>query len=367
MSDAAAELRKADLMLGAGRFAEATTLIAAVLAAEPDNSRAWSLLAQAHLGTGQLAEALTAANRAVQLEPASSWPHRLRSIAHRRSGQVHDALSAAAEACRLEPHYWMNHLNMAQAALAAADSAGGQNSGLQVAQQASSLARQLAPNEPSVHYVSGQVSRALGDPQSARACFERTLALDPEHSSAVNEIGRLTLEFGKAGDAARHFVHAARISPGQGVYGHNVEVAVARAERSVRTLIRWVIFGSWLVVIAALNISNRTLAVRVVMLAVLAAAAVGIAAWWQVQLRRMPKEARPLFQGGSMLLALGVSLSSLLVGVAVVEFLPGQLRTYLIPVVIIMFVARLAAFNILARGARKRYEQMSQRSSAVQT
>ena len=352
-------------MVAAGRFADAAALIAAVLAADPDNSGAWSLLAQAHLGAGQLTEALAAANRAAQLDPASAWPHRLRSIAQRRGGQIRDALDAAAEACRLEPHHWINHLNMAQAGLAAAELAGGPNSGLEVAQQASSIARQLAPNEPSVHYVSGQISRALGDPEAARAYFEQTLALDPEHSSAVNELGRLTLESGKAGDAARHFVHAARMSPGQSAYGHNVEVAVARAERSVRTLIRWVIYGSWLVVIAALSISQRSLPVRIVMLAVLAAAAVGVAAWWQVQLRRMPKEARPLFRGRSMLLALGVSLSSLLVGVAVVEFVPGQLGNYLLPVVIIMLAARFAAFKILASGARKRYEQISHGSSTV--
>jgi tetratricopeptide (TPR) repeat protein len=361
-----AELSRADVMLGAGRFAEAITLIAAVLAAEPDNGRAWSLLAQAQIGAGQPAEGLAAADRAVQLDPASAWAHRLRSIAQRRTGQPREALDAATEACRLEPHHWMSHLNLAQAALATAGSSpAGDSSGLELAQQASSTARQLAPNEPSVHYVSGQVSRALGDPAAARAHFERTLALDPEHSSAVNELGRLTLEFGKPGEAARHFVQAARIAPGQSVYGHNVEVAVARAERSVRSLVRWVIYGSWLVVIAALAISQRSLGYRIVMLAVLLVAAAGVAVCWRVQLRRMPKEARPLFQGRSMLLALGVSLSSLLAGVAVVEFLPGQLGNYLLPVVLFMLVARFAAFKILRDGARKRYEQISRRSQAV--
>ncbi len=374
MSHIAAQLSRADVMLGAGRFAEAITLIAAVLAAEPDSSRAWSLLAQAQIGAGQPAEGLAAAERAVQLDPASAWAHRLRSIAQRRTGQAREALDAAGEACRLDPHHWMNHLNLAQAALASAASmAGGSTAGrpaadspgLQLAQQASSTARQLAPNEPSVHYVSGQVSRALGESAAARAHFERTLALDPEHSSAVNELGRLTLEFGKPGDAARHFVQAARIAPGQSVYGHNVEVAVARAERSVRSLIRWVIYGSWLVVIAALAVSQRGLTYRLVMLAVLGVAAAGVAVCWQIQLRQMPKEARPLFRGRSMLLALGVSLSSLLAGVAVVEFMPGQLRNYLLPVVLFMLAARFAAFKILRDGARKRYDQISRRSDAV--
>jgi tetratricopeptide (TPR) repeat protein len=365
VSYVAAQLRRADVMLGAGRFSEARTLVAAVLAAEPDNSRAWSLLAQAQIGAGQPAEGLAAADRAVQLDPASAWAHRLRSIAQRRTGQVREALDAAAEACRLDPHQWMNHLNLAQAALAAAGGPAGDSSRLQLAQRASSTARQLAPNEPSVHYASGQVSRALGEPDAARAHFERTLALDPEHSSAVNELGRLTLEFGKPGDAARHFVQAARIAPGQSVYGHNVEVAVARAERSVRSLIRWVIYGSWLVVIAALAVAQRGIAERIVMLAVLGVAAAGVAVCWQIQLRRMPKEARALFQGRSMLLALGVSLSSLLAGVAVVEFMPGQLGNYLLPVVIFMLAARFAAFKILRDGARERYDQISRRSEAV--
>jgi tetratricopeptide (TPR) repeat protein len=365
VSAVTAELTRADVMLSAGRFAEAITLIAAVLAAEPDNSRAWSLLAQAQIGAGQPTEGLAAADRAVQLDPASAWAHRLRSIAQRRTGQPGEALDAASEACRLDPHHWMNHLNLAQAALAAIGSPAGDSSGLQLAQQASSMARELAPNEPSVHYVSGQVSRALGDPAAARAHFERTLSLDPEHSSAVNELGRLTLELGKPGDAAKHFVQAARIAPGQGVYGHNVEVAVARAERSVRSLIRWVIYGSWLVVIAALAVSQRGLAYRIVMLAVLVVAAAAVAVCWQIQLRRMPKEARPLFQGRSMLLALGVSLSSLLAGVAVVEFMPGRLGNYLLPVVVFMLAARFAAFKILRDGARKRYEQISRRSETV--
>lgn len=368
MTDAATALRRADLMLGAGRFAEAIALIAPVVAAEPDNSRAWSLLAQAHIGSGNPAEALAAAERAVQLDPAASWPHRLRSIAQRRTGRKYEAVQSATEACRLEPHHWMNHFNLAQTALDGRTFVyPGGITGLEIAQQASATARSLAPNEPSVHYVSGQVSRASGDAAGAAAHFERALALDPEHSSAINELGRIKLEQGNAGDAARHFVQAARIAPGQGVYGHNVEVAVARAERSVRDLIRWVIYCSWLVVIVALviGVGQRTLTDQIVLLAVLPAAAVAVGAFWRVQLRRMPAEARPLFQGRSMLLALGVSLCSLLVGLSAVAFLPARDGVYLLPVAVLMVVARFAAFRILREGARKRYEQITGRSVTV--
>ncbi len=366
MTDVPAQLRRADVMLGAGRFAEAITLIAPVVAAEPDNSRAWALLAQAQLGAGKPAEGLAAADRAVQLDPGSAWPHRLRSIAQRRTGRNRDAVDTAIEACRLEPHHWMNHFNLAQAALDAPGYVGpGGQSALALARDASVAARELAPNEPSAHYVSGQVSRADGNSDEALAHFQQTLALDPEHSSAINELGRISLERGKAGAAAQHFIQAARIAPGQGVYGHNVEIAVARAERSVRALIRWVIYGSWLVVIVALGFAHRSLAGRIAMLAVVGVAAAAVAVVWQVQLQRMPKQARPLFQSRSMLLALGVSLGSLLAGVAAVEFLPDQAGNYVLFIVIFMLGARFAAFKILRDGARKRYEQITGRSATA--
>jgi tetratricopeptide (TPR) repeat protein len=370
VTDAASALRRADVLLAAGRFAEAITLIAPVVAAEPDNGRAWSLLAQAQLGVGKPAEGLTAAENAVRLDPAASWPHRLRSIALRRTGQRYEAVESANEACRLDPHHWMNHFNLAQTALDGQSFVyPGGVTGLEIARQASAAARALAPNEPSAFYVSGQVSRASGDTAEAIAHFERALALDPEHSSAINELGRIKLEQGNAGDAARHFVHAARIAPGQSVYGHNVEVAVARAERTVRELIRWVIYGSWLVVIVALfiGVGHQTPTEQIALLAILPVSAVAVGVFWRMQLRRMPKEARPLFQGRSMLLALGVSLCSLLVGLAAVAFLPDPDGSYLLPIAALMLVARFAAFRILRDGARRRYKQITSRSATIKS
>lgn len=366
MTEVAAKLGRADLLLGAGRFDEAVAIIAPVVAAEPENTRAWALLAQAQLGAGRPAEGLSAASRAIALDPALAWPHRLRSIALRRTGSGLDAVEAALEACRLEPGHWMNHFNLAQAALSATGYVGpGGLSSLRLAQHASTAARELAPNEPSVHYVCGQVSRVAGDKQAARAHFERTLALDPEHSSAINELGRLKLESGQSAAAAEHFIQAARIEPGQGVYGHNVEIAVARAERSVRSLIRWVIYGSWLVVIAALGVSGRGVAGRLAMLGAVVAAAALVIVAWQIQLRRMPRQARPLFQGRSMLLALAVSLGSLLLGVAAVEFGPRQSGGTLLVIVAAMLAARFAAFKILRDGALRRHEQIVSRSAAA--
>ena len=112
------ELARASAMLDVRRFDEASELLARLVAAEPDSSRAWCLMARAHLGADRYAEAIDAANRAVALDPADEWPHRLASNALVHLGNYPDALRAAYAACRLAPGYWQTHVCVAQAALA---------------------------------------------------------------------------------------------------------------------------------------------------------------------------------------------------------------------------------------------------------
>jgi tetratricopeptide (TPR) repeat protein len=352
------QLQRAKVMIDVGRFPDAIALLAPVIAADPDNGVAWSLLAQAQIGADKPAAALAAANRAGQLSPDTAWPHRLRSVAQRQTGRSHAAVDSAFEACKREPHDWVNHLVLAQAALGAAGYIGpGGTSSLAIAAQASAHARALGPNEAAAHYVSGQVSRAEGDDQAALGYFERTLALDPEHSRALNELGRIRLRRGDSGAAAKHFVQAARIAPAETVYGHNVEIAVAAAERSVRKLVRWVIYGSWLLIVVA-PAASQSLAGQIAVLAAVGVAVAVVAVVWRYQLRRMPDQARPLFQGRSMLLALGVALGALVLAVSAIEFLPGGSQDYWY-LILFMLAARFAAFKILSDGARKRYEQVT--------
>ncbi len=362
-----AQLQRADVMVGLGRHGEAISLLAQVVAAQPDHGEAWGLLAQAQLAAGKPEEGLAAARRAVELSPASAWPHRLLSAALQRTGSKGGSLESAYQACRLEPHHWINHLSLAQAALAARGYVGeGGVSSLTIARQASAAARALGPGEPAVHYVSGQVSRACGDQQGAAEHFKRTLALDPEHSNAVNELGRISLDRGAASEAARHFIQAARIAPDQLAYGHNVDVAVARAERSVRQVVRWIIYGSWLLVILALDAQPRSGVTRAGTLGIVALVALAIAVFWQVQLRRMPQAARPLFQSRSMLLALGIALGSLTAGLIAVEFAPERLGSLIFAAVIVMLAARFAAFRILRSGALKRHRELTARQQPSQ-
>src|SRR6516162_5116541 len=57
---------------------------------------------------------------------------------------------------------------------------------------------------------------------------ERALALDPAHSGALNELGRISLHRGGHPRAASHFIQAARSAPGVSTYGRNAELSVQR-------------------------------------------------------------------------------------------------------------------------------------------
>src|SRR3954469_554580 len=134
------ELARASAMLDVRRFDAASDLLARVVAAEPESSRAWCLMSRAHVGAERYPDAISAANRAVSLDPADEWPHRLASNALVHLGNYPDALRAADEACRLAPGYWQTHVGGARAARP------GRPRG--AAAEAASRARALAPNEP---------------------------------------------------------------------------------------------------------------------------------------------------------------------------------------------------------------------------
>ena len=136
-------------------------------------------------------------------------------------GNHAEALRAAAESRRLAPAYWQTHVCVAQAALAAGQPA--------IAATAAAEARRLAPNEPDVHFLSGKVALARGDLDGARGHQERALALDPAHSGAMNELGRIRLRRHDTVGAIRHFISAARTTPGEHIYSRNIDVVIVRS------------------------------------------------------------------------------------------------------------------------------------------
>lgn len=101
MTEVARDLAQASVLLDLKRYDEAASLLARIVAAEPQDSQAWCLLAGTHLGAGRYEEATAAASRAITLAPFDHWPYQLASIAQRRLGQITEAISSANQACRL--------------------------------------------------------------------------------------------------------------------------------------------------------------------------------------------------------------------------------------------------------------------------
>jgi tetratricopeptide (TPR) repeat protein len=332
-----AELARATTMLDLGRYTEAGRVLARIVAAEPESSRAWCLLARAHLGAGHYADAVTAARRAVTLSPEDEWPHRLASNALMHLGRHAESLQAANESCRLAPSYWQTHVCVAQSALAAGY--------LSVAATSATEARRLAPGEPDVHFLSGKVCLARGELAPARDYQERALALDPGHSGAMNELGRIRLRKHDTTGAIKHFISAARTTPSERIYSRNIEVVILRAVS--RTIYLFTLVALALIWIpACIHVPRFPFAAGLALLGLL------VVGSFAVLLTRMPREARSLLhrtlRNRRVVQSLALAVSGVGAAFAILAFVPADAVPQMLPVAVILtFAARVAAFAAL--------------------
>lgn len=341
MTDLRGELARAAVMIDLKRYKEAAALLARLAAAEPGESRVWSLLARAQLGAGRPQDALTAANQAVTLAPSDDWPHRVASTALLHLGNSGEALRAAREAVRLAPHEWRAQVCLAQAALGTRRRA----TIRAVALPASAAARSLAPDEADVHFVSGQTSLALRRRREAREHQQRALSIKPDHGPALNELGRISLQRRSPGRAARHFLQAIGTAPGTSVYSGNIEVAVRHAAARVIYLASALSFGLMLV---AVNVHLP----RAAVLAVAAGIAAVIAAIGAGQFWRLPRQVRPLLRRPHIAKALCVCYGGSLLAIVILAVVPAREVPRMAGLILLLLLtARFAAIGIL-RGGR---------------
>jgi tetratricopeptide (TPR) repeat protein len=349
MTTDAQDLARATVMLDLKRYGEAASLLAHVVAGEPADSRAWCLLATAHLGMRQYQEAADAARRAITFAPSDDWPYRLASIADRHLRNDMAALTAATEAVKLAPNHWRAYTCLAQAELAR---------GYDGAARAAARARELAPDEPDVHFVSGLISYARYDFQAARDHQERALALNPGHSGAVNELGRIELRRHSQAGAVGHFIRAARSAPAERVFGRNVYVAIHGA---VVVTIYMASMTSIMLLCVAM-IGHLPLVTVVAGLGACAALGAGIGA---VQLWRMPPEARPLFRTRRVALALGMGYGSIFIVAVAAAVAPATALTGTLAAGTGLIFATLVAVVLILRWKPKQVKAL--RSSTAKT
>jgi tetratricopeptide (TPR) repeat protein len=345
VTEDAQDLAQANWLVYLRRYDEAASLLASIVAAEPQDSRTWCLLAAAHLGAGRYEEAGAAASRAITLAPSDDWPYRLASIAQRR-GQIAAAISSANQACKLAPDDWRAHVRLARAELATeadflAQAELTRETYFKDAELAAATAVWLAPFEPYAHFTAGQVSYAQRKWKAALAHQERALVLDPAHSGALNELGRISLRRGDNLRAARYFTRAARSAPGVSTYRRNARIPV---QGVLAQTAGGVGLATGALIIALSIPQSRWPAVRGYALATAVVTGYGA-----VQLRRMPPETR-LLRTRRMGLALGALYGAVLIEVITAAVTPAGA----LPLVILAPTALIFAWLFVVRASLRR-------------
>jgi len=105
-------------LLARQRFAEAHTVLKAILCRDPDDLLAWSLFARSALAAGDAAEAAAALDSLHQRTAPTAETLLLAAYAALRLGQPQAALDSARRAVELEPRMVEAHCLMAEAAAA---------------------------------------------------------------------------------------------------------------------------------------------------------------------------------------------------------------------------------------------------------
>jgi tetratricopeptide (TPR) repeat protein len=200
------DIDRAHALIDANQHEAGMRVLSVHMARHPDDPVALCIAAQSLLGTERHVDALAAAQRASTLRPGSEWPVRLIALAQIRLQQPVEAVRSAEHAVALAPNVWETHYMLALA-----------RSSTQYMNEAALaaivVARQLNPNEPSIHRLAGKINDNLSRRKEAVACFTRALQIDPNDAIARHELGRLDFNRGALAAAADSFGNAVALDP----------------------------------------------------------------------------------------------------------------------------------------------------------
>ncbi|GAA1994971.1 tetratricopeptide repeat protein [Catenulispora subtropica] len=262
-------LERAQTLLGLRRFGEAETVLRQVLASAPDDAVAMRLLAAALNDSGRPAEALPVIKSAVALAPDAPVMYAVLSTIERANGDADAAAAAADRAIELAPHWPAGH---ARRAWALADR------NPVAALDAARRAVELAPGQADGHFVLGYAALRAGKPMEAERAFRATLAVDPNHSMAINNLAVLEIRRKNFRGALAGFRGAVSTDPRNKTAATNFE-AIGR--NVVQSRLRWVVavsilfLSSWTAAGSSTDLDANAVRRRFV-----AVAAYGL--WWAV-------------------------------------------------------------------------------------
>jgi len=199
-------LAQAQALHGAGRNAEALTIVTQVLAKHP-TAAAWSLRGDIHLAMGEPTTAVQAYGHAVKREPGNAMYHHDLARSLLAAGRAKDAERSLVTAARLNAHAWdiMCDLGSAQLEQGKTDKA----------LAAFTTALTLKPDAAAAHFNQGTALRDLGRLDEAEAAFRTAARLAPTFLSPMISLITLLGDLGRLEEAQHWFTTAAHLAPGE--------------------------------------------------------------------------------------------------------------------------------------------------------
>ena len=181
--------------LAANRPKTALAYIGGYLASRPDDVEALCVLTQTQLALGDSAGAWVTARHLIELDSHNEWAWRLYSVAAASVGHWEESRRAAHVARDVEPEEWRTHAQIVQADMWA-------HAITKATYAEARIAIGLAPDEPEVFIMAGNLAMADLNFKRAEEAFTTALSIDPNHIEALNRLAVARLHRGKVSDAA---------------------------------------------------------------------------------------------------------------------------------------------------------------------
>lgn len=210
------------MLIQARRFEQAKQQLAPLVAANPDNSLVWRLMALAHHGSEEYAQAQEAVTTALTLAPQQADLHVLLGRVLISRERIREGVDCAERALRIAPDLVDAHLLIA-AGLAQVQRDLGR------ALWHAERARDLEPDSPRTHYIVGSTLFAYRTRKAAvraRMSLETALSIDPQYSDAWNFLGLTDLLRRRSASAMRSFIRALQSNPHSEAAADNLPLAV---------------------------------------------------------------------------------------------------------------------------------------------
>jgi tetratricopeptide (TPR) repeat protein len=326
-------LQRAQLLAELGRYDEAVGELSPLIATEPGNVEALTMLARMHLATDRSAAALDAAEAAVSAAPTAVPPLVARGFALVDLGRWKTAASTADEILALGP---TDAYAQRSAAAILSSSRNGQQ-----ALNAAWRGVELTPEEPQAHLVLGLVSARLELYELAERAYREALRLNPQLAEARHDMGVIRLEQRRYAEALEQLTEAAAIDPVRRNAGRTISDGLRRL----------VVYGAGWSLVAAVLVAFLAPTAPGLSRIVAAVAALGGGLLVGRYAARMPGLL------GSILPGLLRADRSLALAVYAVAAAPALLVLYALvggpwPLVASIMVAMVAEFAVLSRPTR---------------